>query len=132
MADVKGYWLIPSDLATLHDVMIEYAVRVQTLAAKKLEKSAEDPISHSALFTLHRIGIVTHRSIHSVCECGWTQVSPILIRTLADVLVSSYVIVRKYEDAEYMAFKYMCTDWVRMMKDPDTSDDLRKDHQDKL
>src|ERR1700733_15527944 len=109
MADVKGYWLIPSDLATLHDVMIEYAVRVQTLAAKKLEKSAEGPISHSALFTLHRIGIVTHRSIRSLCEDGWTQVSPILIRTLLDVLASSYAIVSKYEDSEYMAFKFMCS-----------------------
>ncbi|MFZ3217080.1 MAG: hypothetical protein WA192_13570, partial [Candidatus Acidiferrales bacterium] len=105
MADEKSYWPIPKDLGTLHDVIIGYAVRIQAVAAAKQEKTAEGPISHSALFTLHRIGIVTHRSIRSLCETGWTQVSPILIRTLLDVLASCYAIVSKYEDAEFMAFK---------------------------
>jgi hypothetical protein len=132
MEDGKGYWPLPKDLDTLHDVMIEYAVRIQAQAAKKQEKTAEDPISHSALFALHRIGIVTHRSIRSLCETGWTQVSPILIRTLLDVLASTYAIVSKYEDAEYMAFKYMCSYLIQAIKDPDTSDDLRKHDQEQL
>jgi hypothetical protein len=51
MAEVRGYWPLPKDLDTLHDVMIEYAARVQAVAAAKQEKTAEDPISHSALFT---------------------------------------------------------------------------------
>jgi hypothetical protein len=66
MADEKSYWPIPKDLVTLHDVIIGYAVRIQAVAAAKQKKTAEGPISHSALFTLHRIGIVTHRSIRSL------------------------------------------------------------------
>jgi hypothetical protein len=132
MADEKGYWPIPKDLGTLHDVIIGYAVRTQAVAAAKQEKTADGPISHSALFALHRIGIVTHRSIRSLCETGWTQVSPILIRTLLDVLASCYAIVSKYEDAEFMAFKFMCSYLIQAIRDPDTSDELRKHDQEQL
>ncbi len=132
MADGKGYWPIPKDLDTLHDVIIEYAVRIQAVAAAKQEKTAEDPITHSALFTLHRIGLVTHRSIRSLCETGWTQVSPILIRMILDVLAGCYAIVSKYEDAEYMAFKFMCSYLIQAIRDPDTSDELRKHNQEQL
>jgi hypothetical protein len=109
MADGNSSWPIPKDLDTLHDVVIEYGVRIQAVAAAKQEKTAEGPISHSALVNLHRIGIVTHRSIRCLCESGWTPVSPILIRTLLDVLASCYAIVSKYEDAEYLAFKFICS-----------------------
>jgi Family of unknown function (DUF5677) len=132
MMDGKAYWPLPEDLVTLHDVMIEHAVRIQAIAAKKHEQTAEGPISHSALFTLHRIGILTHRSIRTLCETGWTQVAPILIRTLLDVLVNTYAIVSKYEDAEYMAFRYMCSDMIRLIRDSDTSDELRKHEQEQL
>jgi len=132
MADEKGYWPIPEDLGTLHDVIIGYAVRIQAEAAANQEKTAEGPISHSALFTLHRIGIVTHRSIRSLCETGWTQVSPILIRTLLDVLASCYAIVSKHEDAEFMAFKFMCSYLIQAIRDPDVPDELRKHNQEQL
>ena len=132
MADEKSYWPIPEDLGTLHDVIIGYGVRIQALAAAKQEKTGEGPISHSALITLHRIGVVTHRSIRSLCENGWTQVSPILIRTLLDVLASCYAIVSKYEDAEFMAFKFMCSYLIQAIRDPDTSDELRKHDQEQL
>jgi hypothetical protein len=49
MADEKTYWPIPKDLGMLHDVIIGYAVRIQTVAAAKQEKTAEGPLSHSAL-----------------------------------------------------------------------------------
>ena len=78
------------------------------------------------------MGIVTHRSIRSLCETGWTQVSPILIRTLLDVLASCYAIVSKYEDAEYMAFKFMCSYLIQAIRDADTSDELRKHDQEQL
>jgi hypothetical protein len=63
MAAEKSYWPIPKDLGTLHDVIIAYAVRIQGVAAAKQEKTTEGPISHSALFTLHRIAIVNSQSV---------------------------------------------------------------------
>jgi hypothetical protein len=55
-----------------------------------------------------------------------------LIRTLLDVLASSYAIVSKYEDAEYMAFKFICSYLVQAIGDPDTPDELRKHNQEQL
>lgn len=132
MADKQGFWPIADDLAMLHDVIIGYAVRIQTAAAAKQEKTAEGPVSHAALFTLHRVAIVMHRSIRSLCETGWTQVTPTLIRTLMDLLASSYVIVSKFEDSEYMAFKFMCSYLIQTIGDPDTSDELRKHDREQL
>src|SRR5258708_26184518 len=129
MADGKSYWPIPKDLDILHNLIIEYAVRIQAAAAAKQEKTAEGPISHSALFTLHRTAVVTHRSIRSLCETGWTQLSPILIRTLLDVLASSYAIVSKCKDTEYMAFKFICSYLIQAIGDPDTPDELRNHNQ---
>jgi hypothetical protein len=132
MADQQGFWPIAGDLATLHDLIIEYAVRIQAAAAAKQERTAEGPVSHAALFTLHRVAIVTHRSIRSLCETGWTPLAPTLIRTLLDVLASCYVIVWKYEDSEYMAFKFMCSYLIQAIGDPDTSDDLRRHDREQL
>jgi hypothetical protein len=58
--------------------------------------------------------------------------SPILVRTLLDVLASTYAIVSKYEDAEYMAFKFMCSHLIQAIKAPDTPDDFRKHNQEQL
>ena len=131
MADQQGIggWPIPGDLAKLHDAITAYAVRIQAAAAKKQEKTAEGPVSHSALFTLHRIAIVTHRATRSLCEMGWTQVTPTLIRTLLDVLANSYAIISKPEVSEYMAFKYMCVDLIKVMKDLETAEEVRKHNQ---
>ncbi|HEX4001401.1 MAG TPA: DUF5677 domain-containing protein [Candidatus Acidoferrales bacterium] len=128
----KGRWPLPKDLAQLHDVVIEYAVRIQAALAAKQEKTAEGPVSHVALQSIHRTAIVTHRSIRSLCEAGWTPVTPTLIRTLLDLLASCYAIVSKYEDAEYMAFKFMCSYLIQSIKDPDTLDELRKNNQEQL
>ena len=132
MADQQGFWPIADDLAKLHNVIIGYGVHIRAAAAAKQERTAEGPISHAALFTLHRIAIVTHRSIRSLCETGWTQVTPTLIRTLLDVLASCYAIVSKHEDSEYMAFKFMCSYLIQAIGDPDTSDELRKHDQEQL
>lgn len=132
MADQQGFWPIADDLAMLHDVIIEYAVRIQTEAAAKQEKTAEGPVSHAALFTLHRVAIVTHRSLRSLCETGWTEVTPTLIRTLLDVLASCYAIVSKSEDSEYMAFKFMCSYLIQAIGDPDTSSELKRHNQEQL
>jgi hypothetical protein len=124
-----GGWPISDDLAKVHDAVIGYAVGVQATAAERFNKTAEGPASHAALLTIHRIAIVTHRSIRSLCEMGWTQVTPTLIRTLLDLLASCYAIVSKHDDSEYMAFKYMCVDLLKIIKDPDTAEELRKQDQ---
>lgn len=120
------FWPLPRDLKVLHDAILEYSRDIQNRAAAEHERTHEGPISYGALFTLHRTAIITMRSIRSVCETGWTPTSPILIRTLLDILASCYAIVAKPEDAEYMAFKFLGSFLIRAINDADTSDELRK------
>lgn len=126
------FWPLPKDLEALHDAVLDYAVEIQNRATAKHEQHPEGPISYGALFTLHRTAMITTRAIRGVCETGWTPTSPILIRTLLDILASSYAIVAKPEDAEYMAFKFMGSYLIQTINDPDTSGDLRKNDQEQL
>jgi hypothetical protein len=105
-------------------------VRIQ--AAAKQEQVPEGPVSHGSLFTLHRCAIINHRSIRSLCETGWTPSSPALIRTLLDILASCYAIVSKPEDAEYMAFKYLCSYIIQTLDDPEAAGELRKLNREQL
>jgi len=118
-------WPLPRDLDVLHDTIIKYATRVHAAVTSKYERTSQGPLSHTALLNLHRIAIVNHRSIRSLCEEGWTPTSPTLIRTLLDVLVNTYAVVSKHGDAEYMGFKYMCSYLIQATKGPDTSEKLR-------
>jgi hypothetical protein len=119
----KDWWSLPQDLETLHDAIIDYAVRVH--AAAKHKATLPGPVSNLALLNLHENAIIIHRAIRSVCEAGWTPTSPILIRTLLDILANTYAIVSNEEDAEYMAFKFMSFSFIQRIKDPDTPGDAR-------
>ena len=131
MAD-EGPWPISDDLVQLHNAAWTYAVNIQAGSAAKQEKTAEGPLAHSALASLHRTAIVLHCSVRSLCEAGWTQVTPILIRTLLDVIVNVYAIAIKQEDSEYMAFKFLCSDFVKLVQDTDTAEEVRKHDQEQL
>jgi len=128
----RGHWPLPEDLETLHDSIIEYAVRVHGAATKKHERAPRGPLSHVALSTLHRSAIVIHRAVRTLCVAGWTPTSPIMIRTLLDVLASSYAVAFKIEDAEYMGFKFMCSSLIQAARNPDRSEAQRTNDKQQL
>jgi len=94
-----SYWPLPDDLRKLHDEIIRYGLAVHGAADTKFAKERRVPLSYGALFTLHWNAIVIHRSVRTLCEAGWTPSTPILIRTLLDIVASCYAIVANYENA---------------------------------
>jgi hypothetical protein len=128
----KGYWELPEDLQVIHNAVIEYGVEIHHAAAAKFEKKPESPLSYGALFSLHWRSVVIHRSIRTLCEAGWTPITPILIRTLLDIIASAYAVAAKPEDAEYMGFKFMGSYLIQSIKDPDTSEALREENTKQL
>jgi hypothetical protein len=116
----KGYWPLPDDLSALHDAVIDFAVNIQGKAATKHEEIPQGPLSHAALFRLHRTAIVTHRSVKTLRVAGWTPTTPTVIRTLVDILVSVFAVARKPEDSEYMGFRYLTHSLIEGIHDPDT------------
>lgn len=77
-------------------------------------------------------GIVIHRSIRTLCVTGWTPVVPILVRTMLDIIASSYAIVAKPEDAEYMGFKYMGSYLIQAIRDAELPEPVLKFDQEQL
>jgi len=127
-----GYWPLPDDLVKLHDEIINYGLEVHRTADIKFAQEHCFPLSYGALFTLHWNAIVIHRSIRALCEAGWTPSTPILIRTLLDIVASCYAIVVNQENAEYMSFKFMGSYLIQSVKDPDTADALRSENTKQL
>ncbi len=111
---------------------LEYGVEIHHAAAAKFQKKPEFPLSYGALFSLHWRSVVIHRSVRTLCEAGWTPITPILIRTLLDIIASAYAVVAKPEDAEYMGFKFMGSYLIQSVKDPDTSGALRAENTEQL
>jgi hypothetical protein len=128
----KGYWELSEDLVKLHDAVITYGVNVHHAAAAKFEKKPDFPLSYGALFSLHWRAVVIHRSVRTLCHGGWTPTTPILIRTLLDIVASCYAVAAKPEDAEYMGFKFMGSYLIQSVKDADTPDALRAENSKQL
>jgi uncharacterized protein DUF5677 len=122
----KGYWQLPEDLETLHDEVIGHAVEIHHMATEKFKETSAGPLSQAALFALHWRAIVIHRSVRTLCQTGWTPTTPILIRTLLDIIASSYAVAAKPENAEYMGFKFLGSYLAQSLADADTSDSLRE------
>jgi hypothetical protein len=51
---------------------------------------------------------------------------------LLDILASSYAVVFKFEDAEYMGFKFTWTSLIQAVRDPDRSEAQRKNDKEQL
>jgi hypothetical protein len=128
MADENfGAWALPPDLEALHDAVIEFALGVNGRVDAQFEKEVfRGPLGSKALQRFHRTAIVTHRSVKSLCLAGWTAITPGVMRTLVDILVSVFALGRKPEDAELMGFRYMAHGLIEGMYDQDSEPEKRQ------
>ena len=117
--ELFGPWTLPSDLSDLHSEVITFAVAVNLKVAQSQAQHGRSPLAYKALQRLHRTGIATHRSIRTLCEWGWTPISPVLIRTMLDLLVSVFALGKEPDDAELMGFRYMSHGLIETMVDED-------------
>ena len=108
----------------LHDGVIGYASAVQNAIAAR---GGCKGLSSEALNTLAYNAVLTHRSTRTLCEEGWTPVTPILNRTVLDIVANSYAIVSQGKDAEYMGFKYMSDFLRKFLTDKNISAEMQLD-----
>ena len=69
--------------------------------------------------------ILTHRSVRTICEEGWTPLASILNRTLLDIFANSVAVVNEPNDADFMGFKYLTHFQRKWLKDPDITNPER-------
>ena len=95
---------IPKRLRRLHKAVVTLSFAMQGASNKIYAGSKTNLMSRRAFFKLHAYAIVLHNSILSLCNDGWSQVTPALLRIMLDVFANLLVIAEK--DSEYRAFKY--------------------------
>jgi hypothetical protein len=113
---------LPADLAKIHDDAIEYASVIQNNMAAR---GGCQNLGSEALNALMFCAILTHRSVRTICEEGWTPIASILNRTLLDIFANCVAVVNKPAGADYMGFKYLTHFLRKWLKDPNITADER-------
>jgi len=113
---------LPADLAGIHDDVIQFASAIQnTIVAHGGCKT----MASEALNILNYNAILGHRGVRSLCEEGWTPLTPILNRTLLDVFANCVAVLNVPANADYMGFKYISEFHRKWLTDPGITDPER-------
>jgi hypothetical protein len=92
------------ELGELHDDVLWYASALQnTIAAH----GGCQTMASEALNALAFNAVLAHRGVRTLCEEGWTPLTPILNRTLIDIFANCIAVLNRPEQADYMGFKYI-------------------------
>ena len=116
-----GEWKndLPQHFRKLHGTVIRLSLAMQRASNKIHARSKRNRVSRGVFYKLHAYAIVLHNSILSLCDDGWSQVTPILLRTMLDVFATLLVIAEV--DSEYRAYKYFYFSQMKAQKDPKMS-----------
>lgn len=110
----------------LHEEIISFGSEMQSKSSIKLEQESHIPNNVQAFFyKINAYGIILHRAIKTLCESGWTHVTPCLLRTIMECSANCLAIINN-EYPEYMAFKYFYKEYVKILRDERTSDPLKE------
>jgi hypothetical protein len=113
---------LPAELAAIHDDVIQFSSAIQnTIAAYGGCRT----MASEALNVLNYNALLTHRGVRSLCEEGWTPLTPILNRTLLDIFANCIAVINEPANADYMGFKYLSEFHRKWMNDPGITDPER-------
>lgn len=117
---------IQKDIIKLHDDLVEYASKIQSTSASKFKSEKHIPQHvYTAFCRINAFGIILHRAVKTLCEEGWTQVSPLLLRTIMECSANCLAIIRN-DFPEYMAFRYLYFEYVSRFRDKNTPASLKE------
>jgi len=117
---------IPEDLIELFDEMTEFGSKVQARSSSKISKEhhIEDNV-YAVFYKVIAFAITLHKATKSLCEAGWTHITPILLRAILECTANCLAVIHN-ELPEYMAFKYLYHPYVKTSRDNRFSEDVRK------
>jgi len=113
---------LPPELAELHDDVLRYASSIQNSI---VAHGGCASMSSEALNVLAYNAVLAHRGVRTLCEEGWTPLTPLLIRTLLDIFASCIGVLNRPESADYMAFKYVSDFYRKWLTDVDITEPER-------
>jgi hypothetical protein len=115
---------LPAPLSAVHDEALLYATAVQNHVAAR---GGCHSLSCEALNILAHNAIVTHRSVRTLCEEGWTPITAVLNRTLLDIFANCVAVCNVQATSEYMAYKFISHFYRKWLVQPGITDPERND-----
>lgn len=117
---------ISKDIIQLHDEIINLSSEVQAKSSAKIneEHHIEDNV-YAVFYKVVAFATTLHRATKSLCESGWTHITPVLLRALLECTANCLAVINN-ELPEYMAFKYLYHPYVKTLRDNKFSEDIRK------
>ena len=106
---------LPPALANIHDEALAYASAVQCDVATA---GGCKTLSCEALNILMFNAVLTHKSVRTLCEEGWTPLTSLLNRTLLDIFGNCVAVCNVLGNSEYMGFKYISHFYRRWLVQP--------------
>ena len=85
----------------------ESLIRLNETAEAEHQAGKGGPLLHGALLSMTSDMLCLHRSVWCLCNGGWAFATPVLLRTMMDLIISTLAVTHREEDREYMGFKYM-------------------------
>ena len=117
---------ISKSLIQIHEDLIKFCSKIQSKSTTKYKY--ESHVEKKVYYVLDRISsyaISLHNAIFSLCEAGWVQVTPILVRTIMECNVN-YLAIINSNIPEYMAFKYLYHPHITFFRDNNFPKELRE------
>lgn len=117
---------ISKDIIQLHDEIINLSSEVQAKSSAKIneEHHIEDNV-YAVFYKVVAFATTLHRATKSLCESGWTHITPVLLRALLECSANCLAVINN-ELPEYMAFKYLYHPYVKLAKDEKFQENIRK------
>lgn len=118
---------ILNNLIHIHQDLVNFGVMVQTESTDKFNKEHHiEAAVYDSFSLLNSYAIRTHKAILCLCNEGWTDITPILLRAIMECSINLLAIAN-YELPEYMAFKYLSHDLLKLIRDNYYSEKLREE-----
>lgn len=104
----ENYFVANEEVVELHSQISRFAIVVARDVAQEHREANGDLASNDALSYIAISSIELHEAIMTLCSNGRASVTPIILRTMLDLLANILVIVNaKGDEIELMAFRYM-------------------------
>jgi len=123
---------IEKRLVQTHEDIVEFGSNLQKASDEK--KTRENHIGNNvygAFYKINAFAITLHRAVLSLCENGWCQTTPLLLRTIIESSASCLAIANS-DYPEYMAFKYLYSPYLETAKDKAYPNDLKEKNREDI
>jgi hypothetical protein len=116
---------IPKSILDLHDEIIQFGSDIQAISSQRID--TEHHVEESIYIVFYKVcayGIRLHRAVRTLCQYGWTDITPLLLRSLVECSANCLAIANS-RLPEYMAFKYLYYPYIELIKDENFPTEVR-------